>query len=633
MWSATIVWLAELMLCRLTFGAQQPQDAVASYLGLTTLALCLAMIGRHASDDDRRNDSYVAVAGHLPLAMVCARICSTGLNDLSTGMATLAALLMLLGVLALGFRRRVPLPHPMTLGVALGASVLAALYAKSGLSDQAVTDGVVTLRVATHTPPLDLLLGAGLGIPLMAAFTAWKRPTLVGAVALGLPWSILPHRPIAPVLEATPSDKPDVVLISIDTLRADHAAHMQSLQKVADHGVRFDQAMAPAPWTLPSMATLLTGAPPRAHGAARLDPYGFGRISEDASLLGETFNNAGYGTAAVLAPNVFVGESFGFGRGIDHVDHFLAHGTWAVPSSAFDAVARPLVPDMLVSLGVWGRTDFGAVEHVMGRAKDILKASTDGPTFLWVHLLDCHHPYRHVDDVPDLDTETWFTLTGGDLKPYADAGRITPEDLKRVYDHEIEAVDRSLLDFLQQIEARGRPTLVAITSDHGEEFLEHGDWLHGHALYQELLHIPLVIGAFHMPAPIEGVVTEPVALADVAPTLAAAAGLTHPVPGADGGVVLSAHPRRRTLTSWNLLYGLNNRWARRSGPRKVMGSPKGLTHVFDLASDPDEQRNQAPGTPDDVDLLGERPSMDVAQDAAGIDGDAGRMLEVLGYVE
>lgn len=280
---------------------------------------------------------------------------------------------------------------------------------------------------------------------------------------------------------------PSVLLVSIDTLRADHVGAYgarpdatPTLDALASEGLRFETAIASAPLTLPSHASLLTGLHPPHHGIRN---NGSARLSEARTTLAERFSAAGWDTAAVVGAAVLAGR-YGLDQGFDRYD-----------DRAFGGRAS--------------ETGFAErrAEAVSDAAIDWL-AERDRPFFLWLHYYDPHGDYRPP---PPFD------------RRFAD----------RPYLGEIAYVDAQLGRVVEVLRARGalEHTLVVVTADHGESLGEHGEAGHAYTLYDAALRVPLIVRGPGVPG---GTVRRGVvSTVDVAPSVLAAAGLD-PLPGSDG---------------------------------------------------------------------------------------------------
>jgi arylsulfatase A-like enzyme len=440
---------------------------------------------------------------------------------------------------------------------------------------------------------LALLAGAQRGAagPLCGA-------ALAAVFALAGPFSFS-GAPVAWTASEPAPDAPDVVLLSVDTLRADVAREMQLHARLGAEGAAFQDVQASAPWTLPSLATLHTGLPVGEHGAGRLASGERSGIAASAATLAERFASAGYDTAAIVARNANAGRSFGFDRGFavfDYGGDLVAAA--ALPRNAATQAQRPVAVHVLVSLlparaaaalaARLGLPLADGAEGIVERALAVAARRRERPLFLWLHLIDPHRPYRHVQGSaasPEL-RERLARLTIAQLRSdrlwTTEAGR---DALWAAYRHEVAVVDRALMGFLDALPAAGaRGRIVVLTSDHGEEFLEHGALEHGHTLYQELLAVPLAIAGAGR-ATHGGVA----GLVDLAPTLLAAAGL--PSDGLPGRDLFGAPPQREpSYLSRNLLYGDAPEAAVgvRRGRWKLVAMPEGSA-LYDLERDPEER--------------------------------------------
>jgi arylsulfatase A-like enzyme/tetratricopeptide (TPR) repeat protein len=341
---------------------------------------------------------------------------------------------------------------------------------------------------------------------------------------------------------------PDVVLVTIDTLRADHlgcygydkptSPHLDAL---AAEGLRYDQCQAPAPITLPSHASILTGQLPSEHGVRNNGTY---RLPDEASTLAEALRAHGYRTGAFVSA-LPVSSRFGLAQGFEVYDD-------ALPAEADNAFELPMRP---------------GIEAVDAAGEWIDTLSGEAPVFVWVHLFEPHMPYTPP---PPFDAR------------FAGAP----------YDGEVAAADDAVGRLLQRLEVRGsRPRLTMVTSDHGEGLGEHGEDTHAMFLYQTTLRVPWIV---HWPkeVPAGKVEREPVGLIDVAPTVLALAGIDPGEALQASGLALDPHaapPHRRLMSE--SVYALETyRWspmfALREGSSKVIRT--GRTRAFDLAADPGE---------------------------------------------
>jgi arylsulfatase A-like enzyme len=325
-------------------------------------------------------------------------------------------------------------------------------------------------------------------------------------------------------ISTAPSKGPrNILLVSIDTLRADHIgaygapdARTPVIDRLSKAGVRFDAAFSPAPLTLPSHSTLMTGRDPYRHGVRH---NGIHRLGPEVTTLAERFSEAGFATAAAVGSLVIAATS-GLDQGFQSYDDDIqSHGDHATAQ-------RPAA-------------------SVNAAAMDWLDRTTQ-PFFLFVHYYDPHRPYAPPT-------------------PYS-------EDAQTPYQGEIAYSDAMLGELLAHLDRKGRleETLIVVTSDHGESLGEHDELTHGHSIYDATQRVPLVL---HGPGIPQGSVVREIArTADIAPTLLSQLDL--PVLEAIDGMDLEplwsgeANPERiaylETLATrydhgWSPQYGLRSR--------------------------------------------------------------------------
>lgn len=299
-------------------------------------------------------------------------------------------------------------------------------------------------------------------IRTVAAASLWPSAvSFLGIVAL----SILLGRSATDKL---PPDAPDVILISIDTLRADHLPvygyerdTAPNLSSLAADGVVVDPFISHAPWTLPSHASMFTGLLPHEHGAV---DWQFS-IPNHVGLFTENLKQRSYRTGGFVTA-VYVSDAFGFDRGFDL---FQFDDTKNATETVRDA-ARWLFADRR-------------------------------PSFLFIHLFDVHHPYAPPPSHMGLYGPPSPAITEPNLHfskflrwAETDPAYTAPTAINR-YDELIAYVDTVLGYFFQALKAANRydNTMIVVLSDHGEEFYDHGYWGHSNYLYEEMLRVPLIV--------------------------------------------------------------------------------------------------------------------------------------------
>jgi arylsulfatase A-like enzyme len=356
-------------------------------------------------------------------------------------------------------------------------------------------------------------------------------------------------------------DGPPVVVISIDTLRADHMLGMQSWQRLARRGATWERAMSTSSWTLPAMASLQSGALPGVHGAG----FRGGRVqalAPELSTLAETLAGAGYRTAAVLTNSWLVPE-LGFARGF----HEYAH-----VNTAFH--------HRLLLAGFPRRPAPHTAEAVVDRALDWLASAPDRGFYLWVHLVDPHLPYLHAEPGSLAAKLSDERLRTGERLEAADR-----EAVRRAYAAEVAYSDRHLERLLDALEERRilERGVVVLTADHGEELWDHGATGHGHAHHPEVVDVGLALVA---PGVEPGARDGLASLVDVAPTIRAAVGL--PAGGLD---LRRPLPDDRIAVAHGNAYFETMRSARQGSRRVVVvGADARELRCSDRRLDPLERR-------------------------------------------
>jgi arylsulfatase A-like enzyme len=381
---------------------------------------------------------------------------------------------------------------------------------------------------------------------------------------------------------------PLVIVYLVDTLRADHTGPYgytrdttPALDAFAKDGVVFDQAIAAASWTKPSVASLFTSLPPGRHRAVQLRDH----LDDGVLTLAEMLQARGYATGAAIANSVIYLPDANFHQGFDYFEGL--HGDEDRPSKIVEAAP------------------------VVDRALAWIDARRGLPTFLYVHTMDPHVPYTApapfdrkyepfpAEGHPGQDPRT-------DYKEPADRERLVAQ-----YDGEIAYGDRELGRFLSELRARGRydDALVVFLADHGEEFLDHGQWLHGRSVFDELVRVPLIVkwprqrGAGTR-------VLEQVQVVDVLPSILESLGLPLPPAEATTGRPLPGPTRKgagedpeRQAPSEISHRGIVAHGARTRADKYVRRfSPEADELYYDLAQDPRELKS----------LLGTKPERERA---------------------
>ncbi len=439
--------------------------------------------------------------------------------------------------------------------------------------------GLWSSRVALRCPSV------GYAAPMTWTAPPKARPWIVlSGVALAMA-AVLALRPWA---EASP---PNVVLIVLDSLRRDHLGAYgyrtpttPVLDGLAAESLVVEDASANAPWTKPSVGTLFTSLMPAQHRAIYERPRS--RLADGQVTIAEVFAGAGYATAG-FSENPNIHTRTGFAQG-------------------FDSFRDPRG---------WLHRD----KHSVREALRWVEQAKDAPFFLYLHFLDPHTPYQAPPPQRKRFTAEHHTdmreVRQGKISAIAsamDPRDLPPGDLaylKALYDAEIHWVDREIGRFLDELEAMGLSdrTVVLVTSDHGEEFLENGRLAHGPWLSVELLQIPLLL---RVPgAPPRRVGNTGVAHIDVAPTLLELAGVSIPPEFQGESFADLVHGRRlppRTVRAETHNAGTHLRSVREGPWKLVRDEIAGQTELFHLERDPDEDVDVAGANPDVVARLSSR---------------------------
>ncbi len=462
-----------------------------------------------------------------------------------------------------------------------------------------------------------------------------------------------------------PHGLPDLVLISIDTCRADavledpsRLPHFAELRK---RGRWAPYALAPAPSTLPSHTTMLTGVEVLEHGAQSNEF----RVPDRLATLAELLHARGYRTAGVISNGVLRGAA-GFSRGFDVFDDlpFSRGGSarllqrtadsqswlgWFLPAETTERIVKDEILGKLggeVGAARGGRTTGVALHYL-----DVMRKG-ERPFFLFIHFMDPHQPYHPDPSVAgrltageELPAEFRKEEAGGlslvrrveqALGKGDPAAKAATGFLHDLYREEILFIDSCVGRITEALDKDGRPAVLLVTGDHGEQFGEHGRMLHANTLYEPLLRVPFVLMGPGIPAGTE--FDTPPQTEDVAPTLLSFAGGS-PLPswrgrdlrksGAGDRVQIAVRNREISLRrgNWKLLARF-----RGAGSPDTTVTPREL---YDLSADPRELKNLLGENPGKVEELAAQMravlKLAVAGEAADLNPDEAAMLEELGY--
>lgn len=361
----------------------------------------------------------------------------------------------------------------------------------------------------------------------------------------------------------------NVVLISIDSLRADHVhaygygrRTTPTIDRIARQGALFENVVAASSWTLPTHVTMLTGLTPRQHG---VEYFSGSRLESGITTLGEVLQNAGYQTYGVFS-GPYLHPTFGLHRGF----HRYESADGEVLCLDGDCNARPdsLATDRAIRVAHEKAHRTVTSPMVTKRSLDFLQIREPGkPFFMFLHYFDVHHDYIPPEEYwRKFDARYEGRFSGRDFEnnpevhPFMDARKL--RHLVARYDGEISYTDFHIGNLLRALNQRGLSddTLVVVTSDHGDEFFEHRGKGHGRTLFDEVIRVPLVM---KLPGRIEpGTrITAQVRQQDMMPTILGLAGVED-YRGSESATDLSRRllrgeePRSRVAVSRLRLEGL-----------------------------------------------------------------------------
>jgi arylsulfatase A-like enzyme len=379
---------------------------------------------------------------------------------------------------------------------------------------------------------------------------------------------------------ASDEDGPNVILIIIDTLRADHLGcygynrnTSPSIDGLADEAILFKNAISPSPWTSPAIGSFFTARYPYVlgyeHEAVVLD--------EKFLCLAEMFSAEGYKTGGIIS-HIYVGAELGFSQGFESFDEENAQGHGHISS--------PSVTDKGIAF---------------------IDSNRDEKFFLFLHYFDPHCDYilhEEYDYYPGYAGELYSGQPIEELREKA--AHMTDDDvryLNALYDSEIRFTDEHLGRFLKHVKDSGLydDALIILVADHGEGFLERGDtWIgHTRTVYQEMVHVPFLV---KLPGMSKGrVVDDWVSLVDFMPTVAAAAGLEIPEGYKHDGAAIDLAPGARP--GRDRVFCQTKRWGDQQAAIKgdwklIYDTQARYTRLFDLRNDPGETEDLSKAHPD-----------------------------------
>lgn len=397
----------------------------------------------------------------------------------------------------------------------------------------AALEPLLVVRDRLH--PIALMVLA-IGVASQVARFARTRPALFARVARGATMTMLAistlggigfnavralreRRELASVGTAA-DGAPNILLLVLDTVRAASLSvygytreTSPFLAELAARGVKFNNAIAPAPWTLASHATMFTGRYPHELSVEWSTP-----LDDKMPTLAERLGQQGYATMGVASNLHYCSYEFGLDRGFARYRDYDVSWSEMLRTSTLTHAAVGLANDFRTREFNPGRQ---AAARVNERLLQLLEARGNHPFFAFANYYDAHAPYNPG---PPYDT-LFLGRQSTNRDPAVDTLNTAQiADLQAAYDASIRSLDDQLRDFFRELETRGllKNTMVIVTSDHGEEFNEHGLLNHGSSLYMPSVHVPLLV---IQPGVIAGgtVVESRVTLRDIAATVLDAA--------------------------------------------------------------------------------------------------------------
>ena len=469
-------------------------------------------------------------------------------------------------------------------------------------------------------------------LPVCSRFIEqWKRVPLLKAGLIILPFILVLFVFAFPLIKQkqhskpnelnnTPGATPNIVLITMDTVRADHLScygyqrlTTPNVDQLAREAVLYKNAYAASSWTLPSHASLFTGMYPSKHGAANSsETRSILKLSDKNTTLAEVLSQKGYRTAGIIG-GPYCASIYGIAQGFEYYNETFFAYNRDISFYFLYQVAELFYPlkDPIIQ---YGYSDFKRVaSHLNEFAFGWLKENSSQPFFLFVNYFDAHRPY-----VPPPPYDEYFNKISPDIilkytskldKSYlmaedkfvgdiiAGTQKLTPEErefLVSRYDGELRYLDHHLGRLLERLKTLKvyDNTLIIVTSDHGEAFGEHNLLDHGRTLYDELVRVPLII-KYPSAYKKSGAIEKRVSLVDLFPAILSM--LNQPIPADIDGQTLS-ESQRFIVTEWNMRWFDCDPYRRDlkaiyQGKEKYIWASNAQHELYDLEQDPGETIN------------------------------------------
>ncbi len=427
--------------------------------------------------------------------------------------------------------------------------------------------------------------------------------TIAGVVAAVSPKVKNRNVPYNPAMASMVQDKPNIIFILIDALRYDWTSpygydiSTPTMQSIADDGILFTKAIANSNWTKPSVASIFTSILPKSHGVLA----GFSCLPKNLPILPQEMRDAGYYTIG-FSTNPMIQNLTGFGRGFN--EFYFLEGVEAIPVDPqapllrFHFEIRTIIRNLIPPLKKRERTYCDA-EKTTDRVLDWLKNNGNRKFFMYLHYMDPHaRYYKHPFD-------------GTYANPYVDPSGKNYNFYTSMYKGEIEYCDRHLARLINYLKKSNLydSSLIFLTADHGEEMFDHYYWGHASSMFEEQIHIPLVI---KLPGNVKGgsIDSSLVEQIDYAPTILNLVGITPPLKW-DGQYIFSPNFYNSCVISQAENMGCNIEAVSLLGLKLIKSEPcykkvRSYTRqfslldkravfpdrdLFDLINDPEEKNN------------------------------------------
>ena len=360
---------------------------------------------------------------------------------------------------------------------------------------------LVLIGLLAFSGLLLFLIPKKINIGLRGAFLGWGELLLFsGAISAA---SFSSQNPMAEdhgkSIPDTLSAKPNLIVLMVDTLRADHISAYQKMDirtpnfdSLANDGVLFEQCISQASWTRPSGVSMFTGRIPSGHSTQTKAA----RVPTEAVLFSEVLQQNGV-TTGNLANNINLTATFNLDQGFDAFVYKAPNYPFWGTESVFGLTFYKVVAKVMERLSPEHRTVsnyYQPADVVLGDAKSFISANKASRWMIYAHLMEPHDPYFEHPVIDGSGSEDYNGVAYG----RAEHENPAPDEatyLRKVYKDEIEFLDIEVGRFISWLKENGQyeNSAIVVISDHGEEFGEHGGFWHGTTLYDEVLHVPLII--------------------------------------------------------------------------------------------------------------------------------------------